>query len=60
VLWHPSVSEATGAQVIAILDDVAAGRVKLDALVLEGAVLRGPNGSGRFNMLSGTGRSMLH
>jgi ferredoxin hydrogenase small subunit len=60
LLWHPSVSEATGEQVVAVLDDVAAGHTKLDALVMEGAVLRGPNGSGSFNMLSGTGRSMLH
>ncbi len=59
LLWHPSVSEETGAEVSAILADVEAGRVKLDAFCLEGSVLRGPNGSGRFNRLSGTERTML-
>ena len=59
LLWHPSVSEATAEEAVAIFADVAAERVPLHALVLEGSVLRGPNGTGRFNMLSGTGRSML-
>lgn len=58
LLWHPSVSEATADQALDILNAAVAGRVRLDALVLEGAVLRGPNGSGRFNMLGGTGRAM--
>ncbi|HEY0329123.1 MAG TPA: HupU protein [Rhodopseudomonas sp.] len=58
LLWHPSVSEATAAEVSDILAGVAAERTPLSVLVVEGAVLRGPNGSGRFNMLGGTGRSM--
>ncbi len=58
LLWHPSLSEESGAEAVAILDDVAAGRVALDGLCIEGAVLDGPDGSGRFQMLSGTGRSM--
>jgi ferredoxin hydrogenase small subunit len=58
VLWHPSLSEESGTEAIAILDDVAEGRVPLDCLCVEGAVLDGPAGSGRFQMLSGTGRSM--
>jgi NiFe hydrogenase small subunit HydA len=60
LIWHPSVSEATGAEVTAILDDVLAERIRLDALVLEGSVLRGPNKSGRFNMFGGTDRSIYH
>jgi ferredoxin hydrogenase small subunit len=60
LIWHPSVSEATGAEVIAILDALRAGEIRLDALVLEGSVLRGPQGSGRFNMFAGTGRSVYH
>ncbi|MBB5047300.1 ferredoxin hydrogenase small subunit [Rhodopseudomonas rhenobacensis] len=58
LLWHPSVSEATADEVTDLLADVAAERTALSILVVEGAVLRGPNGSGRFNMLGGTGRSM--
>ncbi|PZA11245.1 HupU protein [Rhodopseudomonas palustris] len=60
LLWHPSLSEATADEVVEIFDRIAAGALRLDALVLEGSVLRGPNGTGRFNMLGGTGRSMLH
>jgi len=58
LLWHPSLSEESGTDAIAILDDVATGRVALDCLCIEGAVLDGPDGSGRFQILSGTGRAM--
>jgi NiFe hydrogenase small subunit HydA len=59
LLWHPSVSEATAGEAVTIFDQVSAGRLPLHALLLEGSVLRGPGGTGRFNMLAGTGRSML-
>jgi Ni,Fe-hydrogenase I small subunit len=58
VLWHPSLSEESGAEALDILDAAASGRVAVDALCVEGAVLRGPRGTGRFQMLSGTGRPM--
>jgi len=60
LIWHPSLSEATADEAVAIFERVADGAQRLDALVLEGAVLRGPNGTGRFNMLGGTHRAMLH
>lgn len=59
LLWHPALSEPTGAELVTLLEDVVAGRVALDILALEGAVMRGPHGSGRFHMLAGTGRSMM-
>lgn len=58
LLWHPSLSEESGTEAVAILEDVASGRVELDCLCIEGSVLNGPNGTGRFQMMSGTGRSM--
>lgn len=58
-LWHPTLSEATGAPVRALLGDIRDGRQTLDILCIEGSILRGPNGTGRFHMLAGTGRSML-
>ncbi|WP_407050724.1 HupU protein [Methyloraptor flagellatus] len=59
LLWHPSLSLDTGAPVRELLTAIEAGERPLDILVLEGAILRGPNGTGRFNRLSGTDRSML-
>ncbi|MFO1318250.1 MAG: HupU protein [Burkholderiales bacterium] len=59
LLWHPSVSEETGTEAIRILDACADGSVPLDYLCLEGAILRGPNGTGRFHMLAGTGQPMM-
>jgi ferredoxin hydrogenase small subunit len=60
LLWHPALSVETGAEARAILDDAAEGRVPLDILCVEGAIARGPAGTGRFQMLSGTGHSLLH
>ena len=58
-LWHPALSVETGGEVRALLAQVEAGEVPLDILCVEGSILTGPNGTGRFQMLSGTGRSML-
>ena len=55
LLWHPSLSEASGSEVIALLEAIAAGERRLDCLCIEGALLRGPHGSGRFHVLGGTG-----
>ena len=49
LLWHPSVSEACGAEALAILHSVERGARRLDALVVEGSVLCGPDGTGLFN-----------
>ena len=60
VLWHPALSVESGAEVRAALDQIIAGDIALDLLCVEGAIARGPRGTGRFQMLSGTGRSMMH
>ncbi len=59
MLWHPALSRASGDEVLALLDDCRAGRVAVDVLCVEGAILRGPQGSGRFHLLAGTGRPMM-
>jgi uptake hydrogenase small subunit len=60
LLWHPALSAETGAEARAILEDAAEGRLPLDILCVEGAIARGPAGTGRFQMLSGTGASVMH
>ena len=59
LLWHPSLSMASGDEVLALLDDCRAGRVAVDVLCVEGAILRGPGGSGRFHLQAGSGRPMM-
>ncbi len=59
LLWHPSLSEASCTEVVTLLQQIIAGEVRLDALCLEGSLLQGPNGTGRFHILAGTGRPML-
>lgn len=59
LLFHPGVSEASGEESLALLNDAAEGRLPFDILCVEGAILRGPNGSGRFHLLSGSGLPMM-
>jgi len=59
LLWHPSLSEASGDEFRGLLDQIRAGAIALDILCLEGAVIRGPAGSGRFHMMAGTGLPMM-
>ena len=59
ILWHPALSEATGSELLDLLDDVCQGRTRLDALCIEGALLRGPAGSGGFHLMSGTDTPMI-
>lgn len=59
LLWHPSISEASNGEFIALLEAILAGEERLDLLCLEGAVVCGPNGSGLFHRLAGTGRPMM-
>ncbi|MFT8368855.1 hypothetical protein [Acetobacter papayae] len=58
-LWHPSLSEQSGEDVQALLESILAGKTELDALCVEGALLRGPEGTGRFHVMGGTGQPML-
>ncbi|MFV0361331.1 HupU protein [Tropicimonas sp.] len=58
-LWHPALSVETGTPVRRMLEQVEAGDLPLDILCVEGSILTGPNGTGRYHMLSGTGRAML-
>lgn len=59
MLWHPSLSEASTDEFTQILKDILADKIRLDALCLEGSVMQGPNGTGRFHMLAGTGKPMM-
>lgn len=59
MLWHPALSEASATEFVQILRDILADKIRLDALCLEGSVMRGPNGTGKFHILAGTGKPMM-
>lgn len=59
-LWHPSLSELSNQAVIELLTAILHDQQKLDVLCVEGAILRGPNGTGAFHKLAGTQQSMWH
>ena len=51
LLWHPSLSEQTGAEAVELLEACAAGCQGLDILCIEGALLRGPGGRDRKSVV---------
>ncbi|MCG7873958.1 MAG: HupU protein [Candidatus Thiodiazotropha lotti] len=59
LLWHPSLSEASGSELMELLQNILDGEVRLDLLCLEGSVVCGPNGSGKFHRFAGTGQPMM-
>ena len=59
LLFHPSLSNLTAAAHAALVDDLAGGRTRLDVLVVEGAVVRGPAGTGMFDTRNGRPRKDL-
>ena len=50
VLSHPSMSEIGGRSLNGLLTRLREGQIPLDILCIEGALLRGPKGSGRFHL----------
>ena len=59
LLWHPSLSLATGEGALQVFQDCLEGRTPLHVLCIEGAVLCGPGGTGRFHLLAGTQQPMM-
>ncbi|MFG5411163.1 HupU protein [Piscinibacter sakaiensis] len=59
LLWHPSLSLASGDEVRELLQRCLDGRQPLDVLCVEGALLRGPHGTGGFHRMAGTGVPMV-
>lgn len=59
IAYHPALSEASCEDAQALLRAGARGDQAIDILCVEGALQRGPQGSGRFHVLSGTGRPMV-
>lgn len=57
-VWHPALSEASGDEALTLLEACASGRTPFDVLCVEGAMLRGPNGTGKFHLMAGSGRPL--
>jgi NiFe hydrogenase small subunit HydA len=51
LLWHQSLSSLSSDALDALNRDILEGRQPLDILCLEGSVIHGPKGSGKYDML---------
>jgi Ni,Fe-hydrogenase I small subunit len=53
LLWHPSLSLESPREAAALIERIVAGEHHLTLLCVEGSIIHGPNGSGRFDMFEG-------
>ncbi len=53
LLWHPSISLNSQNSLAAITEAVTSGACELDVLCIEGSILRGPGGTGRYDEIHG-------
>ena len=60
ILYHPSLSQASGDEARNLILSCMLGNHPFDILCVEGSLLRGPNGSGRFHMLAGSDMPFIH
>ncbi len=58
MLWHPALARESGHEALQVIEGCADGTVDFDVLCVEGAMLRGPHGTGKFHLLAGTGVPM--
>lgn len=58
LVWHPGLSEASAEEALAVIAECTGGTRPFDVLCVEGALLRGPQGSGRFHLMAGSGAPM--
>ena len=59
MLWHPSLSEASSEEFLTLLSAIENDDVILDALCIEGSIMQGPDGTGRFHIMGGSNRPMM-
>ena len=59
VLWHPSLSGLPLSERRRLDDELVSGRRPLDILVVEGAILEGPGGTGMYDSYGGKPKKAL-
>jgi hydrogenase small subunit len=52
IIWHPSLGMELGENAQKILRDCASGERQMDIFVMEGSVIEGPDGTGRYNLFA--------
>ncbi|MFC1811067.1 NADH:ubiquinone oxidoreductase [Thermodesulfobacteriota bacterium] len=53
VLWHPSLSNGSHSEYRQLVEAMLSGKQPVDILCIEGAVIRGPSGTGMYDVFEG-------
>lgn len=59
LLWHPSLSNISPLDHSSVVNNILAGNLALDVLCVEGAIIRGPSGTGMYDTFEGKPRKDL-
>ncbi|MBI4860260.1 MAG: NADH:ubiquinone oxidoreductase [Candidatus Riflebacteria bacterium] len=59
VLWHPSISVGGHLEHRRLIESIVNGKQRLDILCVEGAVIRGPGGTGMYDKFAGEPKKNL-
>ena len=59
LLWHPSLSLESPKELAGLIERILAGEQELTLLCIEGSILHGPNGTGRYDMFHGQAKKDL-
>jgi hydrogenase small subunit len=59
MLWHPTLSVASQGDQRKINQDIETGACDLDILCIEGSILRGPGGTGKYDEINGIPKKNL-
>lgn len=59
VLWHPSLSNINASQHLRLVQAMLSDKQPLDILCIEGAVIRGPGGTGMYDTFDGNPKKDL-
>lgn len=53
MLWHPSMSNASPRNHRELIEKITSGEQPLDILCVEGSIIRGPGGTGMYDLFDG-------
>jgi hydrogenase small subunit len=59
LLWHPSLSAGSHSEWRRLNRRLLADKINLDVLVVEGSIIRGPGGTGMFDVIDGRPKKQL-
>ena len=59
LLWHPSLSLESLEELAGLIERILAGEQELTLLCIEGSIIHGPHGTGRYDTFAGKPKRII-